>query len=297
MEKYSKFRDEGTGIAPFQEARANSQDFNIFQKVVIFLISLVLSLLSAVNLAFYFCLAKWILPNLLSRFLLKWLVFVPLRLFYSTLQYEGERRASVRKKSIRKAQAGDVVLTNFVSPLDPLVFESQRSVHFAFPTRDRLFERVSTSSAMTKALSAPNPSASGTSLQDISANAAKSGAIVVVFVEGMTSNGRGLLTLKELNAQDIAKIDKQIYAGSIRFTPMAATSPVPKSLMNYIWTILNASWWYMAAVKISGEPLAKATLSSDQIAKTIAGLGRLRLLGERLDAQTKIEYLRQRKAI
>lgn len=296
MEKYSRFRDEGTGIAPFQEARPNSQDFNILQKVVIFLISLVMFVLSGLNLALYLLLAKWAIPGLLSRFLLQWFVFVPLRLFNTTLSYEGERRASVRKKSIRKAEAGDVVLCNFVSPLDPLVFESQRLVHFAFPTKDRKFERVTTYTAMIRAISAPTASVEGISLQSISEDAAECGAIVVVFVEGMTSNGRGLLTLKNLNAQDIAKIDKQIYAGSIKYTPMTATSPIPQSPVNYIWNILNASWWYVTAVKISGEPLAKATLSPDQIAKTIAGLGRLRLLGERLDAQTKIEYIKQKKA-
>jgi len=297
MEKYSRFRDEATGIAPFQEARPAPA--SAVQTGALYVLGAVAYPFCVVNLAIYFLVAKPLLPAALSRAVLNWLVLVPLRVLYVFLTYEGEHRASVRQKLIRRAAPGDVLLSNFTSPLDPLVYESRQRTWFVLPEGDR-FAVVSTFGAMKRALSAQAPRAAAAaapraSLSEITQAAAKSGAVVVLFVEGTPTNGRGLLTLKDLNVREIAEIETEVYAAALRYTPATATAPVPETLLGFLWRLGHSSASYVASARVSGQPIPKSALQRAEISKAIGAIGRLRILGDRLDRSAKEEYAALRK--
>lgn len=291
MEKYSKFSDEATGISPFRPAKPISAQFSAINTILIWLLSVVTVPQAYILLQIHLLLLQFVLPAFLSRFVLNYGVFFTLRLFYSTFSYEGERRASVRKSSVIRANKGDVLLSNFVSPLDPLIYESHRSCLFAVPAADGMFAQISTSQAISYALSTQRHE-KGVKLSELSAVALKAGAVLVVFVEGTTSNGRGVLSLKGIDARSIASVESRVFASAIKYSPACATAPVPKSLLSYLWGLSRSAYWYMASIKVSGEPIKKGTISQAEIAKHIAALGRLRILGDKMNIETKSEYLK-----
>lgn len=295
MEKYSKFSDEATGISPFRQAKPLKSQTTVINTIAIWVLTVLTVPQSYLMLVLYEYLLKFILPAFLSRLLLNYGVFLFLRLFYSTFSYEGERRASVRKNSVIRAKAGDVLLSNFVSPLDPLIYESHRACVFAVPSADGMFAKLSTAQAVSQALSLQKQE-KGTKLSELSAAAAKAGAILVLFVEGTTSNGRGVLSLKGIDARSIASVESQVFASAIKYSPPTAAAPVPSSLIGFLWRISTSAYWYMASIKVSGEPIKKGTISQAEIAKHIAALGRLRIMGDRMNIETKAEYVKARKS-
>lgn len=293
MEKYSKFRDEATGIPPFAPAVKHSTRANNFFNAARTVYSVITVPLAMLSLWLYFAFFKKILPEICTEWAMTWILLIPLRIFDVKLTYEGEQKASVRKTTITKAQPGDVILSNFVSPLDAFVYRSFRDTVFAFPTPDGQFEERTSAQAMRHALSVSDRYANRQSLADIARHAASRGAVVVVFVEGTTSNGRGLLTLKGLDYKDISTVDGNVFASVIKYSPQYAASPLPSSLIKYIWHTSCSSWWYLATVKIASEPMTKSQLTADLIGQEICRLGRLRVFGDNLDLQAKREYATQ----
>ncbi|GMM52745.1 hypothetical protein DASB73_037080 [Starmerella bacillaris] len=293
MEKYSLYRDESTGIAPFYMPKSNPNNSNKFIHAALVVYSVITTTLAMICLGLYFLVLDKILPEFLAEVVMTWILLIPLRVFNVKLTYENEKKASVRKRSIIKANPGDIILSNFVSPLDAFVYRSFRRTIFAFPTKDGLFEISSAFKAMKRALAENNDYSKKQSLEEISNYAKERNSVVVVFVEGTTSNGKGLLTLKNLDYKNIAKVEGNVFTSAIKYNPQYAASPLPCSLLSYIWNTSCASWWYIANVKISSEPMAKSQISLDLIGKDICRLGHLRLLSDRLDFNTKLEYLNE----
>lgn len=296
MEKYSKFRDEATGIPPFNPVARRSSRSNAFVKGLLYTYSIVTTPLAIICLWFYFCILEKILPEVATEWAMTWILLIPLRIFNVKLTHENEGKASVRRSAIIKAKPGDVVLSNFVSPLDAFVYRSFRKTIFAFPTKDGQFEERSAGKAMMHALSLKDTYANRRPLAKIAEHAEANGAVVVVFVEGTTSNGRGLLTLKNLDYKDISSVKGNVFASVIKYTPQYAASPLPSTLTKYIWNTSCASWWYLATVKISTQPLSKSLLSIDAIGKEICRLGHFRVFGDNLDLYAKREYMAQKKS-
>lgn len=290
MEKFSKFRDEATGIAPFLSVKS-TQTVSLGSKLALY----PLALLSVPVILLYllgYALVFQFLPGA-STWCLK-LVLRLLRLLYLNFSYEGEKRVSVRRCQQLRARPGDVIVSNFVSPLDAFIFASVQRTVFIFPTPDGQFASAGLFEAAAQALSATPYAEKGHDIGSIVKIAKTQGAVAVLFVEGTTSNGRGLLTLKDLGAAQIRQATPafNIFPAALRYTPATVTTPIPQTLLGYLWHLLTNSWWYMCSARLGNEPLRSETVSHESIARAICSVGRLRQLGDRLDAKAKQDFIK-----
>lgn len=293
MEKFSKFRDGATGVAPFLPVK-HTQAPSALSKVVLVPLAVVSWPLIVVYFFAYFLLFQWI--PFVSTWYLQF-VLKSLRLLYINFSYEGEKRVSARRCQQLRAKPGDVIISNFVSPLDAIVFAARQPTTFVFPTTDGQFATAGVLAAASQALSSQAFSAKGKDISSIASKAKSQGTVIVLFVEGTASNGRGLLTLKDVNVTQFneAKSPLNVFPAAVRYTPGTAASPLPQTSMGYLWRLLNESWWYMCSVRVGSEPLRGEGITAESMTRAICTVGRLRQLGDELDLEAKQEFLKAYK--
>ncbi|KAJ4357043.1 Lysophosphatidic acid:oleoyl-CoA acyltransferase 1, partial [Neurospora sp. IMI 360204] len=115
MEKFSQFRDRGSGISPFMPSPApeSSLPSRLFGPLI-FLLRLPFFLLYTIS---YFLLLP-LLPSPLRKLLL-WGIFALTGTWWSDLQLDGVKRGSLSQQPpTRIPRAGTVIAANFTSPLD-----------------------------------------------------------------------------------------------------------------------------------------------------------------------------------
>lgn len=285
MERFSRYRDEATGVAPFLPQKPARAGYWFLGKASVWLSAVLSVPVSLVTVT-----ADVLLGWLTGRWFLRWAVLRALKVLYLSVTYDGERRGGSRKREGNsRIGGGDIVISNLTSPLDPLVYSSQTSCIFLWPTAEKGFISKGTWASFFQALRLyPQESIENTdTLKEIVLNARKSGKAVIIFAEGTSSNGIGLLTLKNTNFSEISKTDSRVIPAAIRWTPNCATSPLPQNWISYLWTMATSAWVYMAAIKV-GEPLPSPT--QDYAARALCQLGRLRMLGDKLDWNAKEEF-------
>lgn len=293
MEKFSKFRDGATGVAPFLPVK-HTQAPSALSKLVL----VPLAILSWSLLIVYFIAHVLLLQYI--PFVSAWhlqLILKTLRLLYINFSYEGEKRVSARRCQQYRAKAGDVIVSNFVSPLDAIVYAARQPTTFVFPTTDGQFATAGVLCAAYQALSSQPFGTKGRDISSIALKAKSQGSVIVLFVEGTASNGRGVLTLKDVNVSQFneAKAPLNIFPAAVRYTPGTAASPLPQTSLGYLWRVLNESWWYMCSVRIGSEPLRSETITHESMTRAICNIGRLRQLGDELDLEAKQEFLKAYK--
>ncbi|KAH8841705.1 hypothetical protein MCOR27_010422 [Pyricularia oryzae] len=239
MEKFSQFRDRGSGISPFMPISTPSGSFLwVLAHTGIFLVRLPLFIAYMVV---YFTILHYLpFPSGVRKILL-WITMGIPGIWWVDLQLDGVKRGKVSQQSDKLPKAPCVIAANFTSPIDALYlaavfnpvftisYPSSRKVrHVGLP---RMFLHALGRSQLTQE---PDPR----SLTDVAELLRKyPGRIVVVFPECGTTNGRGILPL----APSLASVpaDTGIYPVSIRYTAPDITTPVPGLWGSFLWKLLS----------------------------------------------------------
>ncbi|KAH8909139.1 hypothetical protein BR93DRAFT_531856 [Coniochaeta sp. PMI_546] len=240
MEKFSQFRDRGSGVAPFAPISTPSTPLLSAAHVALFSFRLPIFLFFF---TLYFTTLHHLPLPLAARKLLLWgLMSIP-GIWWIDLQLDGVKRGTLSSAPrYRVPYPGSVIAASYTSPLDILylaaVFDPVFTISYP---GSRKVRRVGLLGALAHTFSAP-PShpPTGAGLTDLAALiAANPDRVVAVFPEGGTTNGRGVLPLTPSLASVPA--DKRIFPVSMRYTPPDITTPVPGlgGLVGFLWKLLS----------------------------------------------------------
>ncbi|KAI9757153.1 MAG: hypothetical protein M1815_001994 [Lichina confinis] len=238
MEKYSQFRDRGSGIAPFLPIPRQSSRAHLPALAFLFVLRLPIFVAAILG---YFVLLQWVPMGSLAKKAFLWMILGVPGVWWIDLQIDGVKRGSLAKQhALRLPQPSDVIACSFTSPIDALylaaIFDPIFTVSFPHSQQVR---RISLFGAIMQAFRRPREQPTpGMQMVDlrtlIEANPTR---VVVVFPEATTTNGRGILTLSPslLSAPSGAKI----FPVSLRYTPPDVTTPIPHSYWVFLWNLLS----------------------------------------------------------
>ncbi|KAK5165037.1 hypothetical protein LTR04_001449 [Oleoguttula sp. CCFEE 6159] len=238
MEKYSQYRDRGSGIAPFFPVP--SQPSGVAIPLHIFLFVLRLPILLTVTLSYFFVFA-WLPIGSLGKKAALWLILGTPGIWWIDLQIDGVKKGSLAKHhQNRLPQPGSIIASSFTSPIDSLYLAAIFDPIFtaSYPSTRQL-QRISLFGAMLRALLPPQPSPPlGAKLTDLAVLLrAHPDRCVVVFPECTTTNGRAILPFSPslLSAPPRAKI----FPISLRYTPGDITTPLPGAYFSFLWNLCS----------------------------------------------------------
>ncbi|KAF2836770.1 hypothetical protein M501DRAFT_996439 [Patellaria atrata CBS 101060] len=243
MEKYSQFRDRGSGIAPFFPVPTQSSGIYLPFHVFLFVVRVPL-LIS--TLLFYSIVFSW-LPlgmgavGFLAKKAALWVILGISGVWWIDLQIDGVKRGSLAQHNAhRLPHPKTIIASSFTSPIDCLylaaIFDPVFTV--SFPD-SRSVQRISLLQAIFRAFAAPQhkppPSAYLTDLETLIKKNPDS--CIVVFPECTTTNGRGILPFSPsiLTAPPKTKI----FPVNLRYTPADITTPVPNSYFTFLWNLCS----------------------------------------------------------
>ncbi|EJT76091.1 hypothetical protein GGTG_06015 [Gaeumannomyces tritici R3-111a-1] len=238
MEKFSQFRDRGSGISPFLPISTPSGSYLwlaahatlFFVRLPIFLSYVIFYLVVLHNLPF---------PTGMRKLLLWGTMAIP-GIWWVDLQLDGVKRGHVAQQSSRLPRGPSVIAANFTSPIDPLYLAAVFDPIFtiSYPNT-RKVRHVSLLRIVLYALSpAQVREENQAGLVDLAALMRRyPDRTVIVFPECGTTNGRGILPL----APSLAAVpaDTGIYPVSIRYTAPDITTPVPGMWLSFFWGLLS----------------------------------------------------------
>ncbi|KAI1768036.1 hypothetical protein GGR53DRAFT_479642 [Hypoxylon sp. FL1150] len=243
MEKYSQFRDRGTGISPFLPSTTPASTFSTLWRSVLFLCRLPFFLTySAVFFLVLDHLPSFIIPQVGRKLLLWTLLGIP-GIWWVDLQLDGVKRGSLSQQpSSRFPNARSVIAAQFTSPVDALylaaIFDPIFTV--SYPST-RKVRRVSLLGAILHALAPPptrGPPPSATGLTTLRALVEQNPhRVVAVFPEMTTTNGKGILPLSP--SLLATPPDARIFPVSMRYTLPDITTPVPGEYLGFLWNLLS----------------------------------------------------------
>uniref|UniRef100_A0A7S1L9E4 Phospholipid/glycerol acyltransferase domain-containing protein n=1 Tax=Neobodo designis TaxID=312471 RepID=A0A7S1L9E4_NEODS len=313
MEKYKRFTDPATGINPFVPSVSVAVGTGRSILALIAAPALAISaLIAAVVYAVFGALPYALLGSLASP-----LHFVAVKLAGHILLASAAwlklsvvpypTRASAigggNGKNELSPRAGDVVFANLQSPLDPLVLQmafAWRPLAFVFPRgttdpsdvadADSVFVESSLTAAMartlrltTAAASFDGPATSSKPLRPLDVaplqrKATRSGRTLVVFPEGATTNGRGLLRMPAC----VCSPDHELFLAGVAYGNVAHPAPVVSpaaSLAGWLfghclaWSVGAPSTVDVAVVRKSHRPPVPSAFAGDWAASLQAKLG------------------------
>ncbi|KAA8912141.1 hypothetical protein TRICI_003606 [Trichomonascus ciferrii] len=280
MEKFSKYRDEATGIAPYLPISRiqDNQVVHVLKHVVgILKLPIIFVLLLIHGLV-----VQWIPPARQS--FLK-LILLVMGLHAWNVSSEDKKRSRDRRLSKFLPQSGDMIVSNFISPLDPLVYSVLFDSMFALPTAEgNGYVQYSAFSLFFNALTLPTNSDKNTGrpLAEILSEASAQSKVLVVFPEGTTSNGRGLLPIVEVPVPK----DCKVFPTALKYEPQEITTPLPRNA--FLWLYQCISNFHISAyIRFSR---AVTEVETKDIAAHICQVGRLKMIGQNLDRRTKAEF-------
>ncbi|KAJ6188133.1 hypothetical protein N7519_003041 [Penicillium mononematosum] len=220
MERYSQFRDRGSGIAPFLPIPVES-----------------LGLQAPPS---YFLILQWLPIGSLGKKAALWCILGVPSIWWIDLQVDGVRKGSLKQQQARLPQPGSVIASSFTSPIDAVYLAAIFDPIFtaSYPNT-RQVERISLLQAILRAFASPSTQpAPGAQMVDISTLVEKyPSRPIVLFPECTTTNGRGILTLS--NSLLGVPANTKIFPVSLRYTPMDIVTPIPGSYMSLLWTLLS----------------------------------------------------------
>ncbi|KAG7110921.1 hypothetical protein HYQ45_017391 [Verticillium longisporum] len=238
MEKFSQFRDKGSGISPFVPIKTPVSPLTYALHTSLFLLRLPLFL--TLTATYFLFLHHLPLPVVVRKALLWSLMAIP-GLWWIDLQLDGVRRGTLADQPpSRFPHPASVIASTLTSPIDALYLAAIFDPIFtrAYPSTRKL-ERVSLLSALAAALGpvrqTPPP---GATLYDLDALlAAHPTRVIAVFPEAATTNGKAVLPLAP--ALLAAPADADIFPVSLRYTPGDVTTPVPGRWLPFLWALLS----------------------------------------------------------
>ncbi|KAJ6152197.1 hypothetical protein N7497_006516 [Penicillium chrysogenum] len=220
MERYSQFRDRGSGIAPFLPIPVEP-----------------LGLQAPPS---YFLILQWLPIGSLGKKAALWCILGVPSIWWIDLQVDGVRKGSLKQQQARLPQPGSVIASSFTSPIDAVYLAAIFDPIFtaSYPNI-RHVERISLLQAILRAFASPSTQpAPGAQMVDISTLVEKyPSRPIVLFPECTTTNGRGILTLS--NSLLGVPANTKIFPVSLRYTPMDIVTPIPGSYMSLLWTLLS----------------------------------------------------------
>ncbi|KAI9737067.1 MAG: hypothetical protein M1834_000657 [Cirrosporium novae-zelandiae] len=258
MEKYSQYRDKGSGIAPFFPVPTQRSGLMLPFHISLFLIRLPILITLALS---YFFVLQWLPIGSLGRKAMLWLIQGTPGIWWIDLQIDGVRRGSLAKyHQTRLPQPSSIIACSYTSPIDSLylatVFDPIFTVSYP---NTRKVQRISTWKSIIRPLSYPKlePPPKAT-LVDLSTLTRENPTrAIAVFPECTTTNGRGILAFSPslLSASPTCKI----FPVSIRYTSPDITTPVPRTYFTFLWNLLSKST-HCIRVRIA-EPVYNSTRS------------------------------------
>ncbi|KAI9815183.1 MAG: hypothetical protein M1826_002097 [Phylliscum demangeonii] len=238
MEKYSQFRDRGSGIAPFFPVPSRSSRTYFFVHVFLFSIRLPIFLTVVLG---YFLVLRWApLGFVIHKALLGLILGIP-GIWWVDLQIDGVRKGSLaRHHAHRLPQPSDIIASSFTSPVDAIYLAAIFDPIFTASYPDtRQVRKVTLLSAVLRAFRVPldRPPAAAKTTDLRTLIEANPGRVVVVFPETTTTNGTGVLIFSPslLGAAPGARI----FPISLRYAPGNITTPVPGSYWAFLWSLLS----------------------------------------------------------
>ncbi|QDS74806.1 hypothetical protein FKW77_002252 [Venturia effusa] len=237
MEKYSQFRDRGSGIAPFFPV--SSQPSGLYLPFHAFLFVCRVPLLITVGLT-YLLVFSWLPVNSLIKKTVLWVMLGIPGIWWVDLQIDGVKRGSLAKNQERLPRPGTLIASSFTSPIDCLYLAAIFDPIFtaSYPST-RLVEQISLFGAIFRALTPPqtrpSPGARLVSLDKLIVDNPDSS--IVVLPECTTSNGRGILPFSPSLLS--APPNTKIFPLNLRYAPADITTPVPGGYISFLWSLCS----------------------------------------------------------
>ncbi|KAF1961964.1 hypothetical protein CC80DRAFT_531723 [Byssothecium circinans] len=237
MEKYSQFRDSGTGIAPFLPIP--SPPAGIWAPVHFFLYLLRAPFALSLSLLYFFFLEPLPVGNWVKKCLLGIILTIP-GVWWVDLQVDGVKRGRLAENKHHLPRAGTIIAASFTSPLDPLYLAGIFTPVFTRSwVGEKKVEVISLFRAICLAFSKPEleppTNAKLITLSELTERFPDS--IICVFPETTTTNGRGILrfspSLLTVNPRT------KIYPVHVKYTPGDITTPVPGTVLSWTWRLLS----------------------------------------------------------
>lgn len=261
MEKFSAWRDKGTGISPFMPVDSPK---SALRKYVAD--PLLVALKLPIFVVLYY--AAFLAPKVVVRFVL----FTLLGFSDIDVLVEGVRKLKVDEINRSRPSVNNVVIQNFVSPLDVFLLfyvsnvTSLRSIVVVIPRGDGLYT-FSVWEALSLNFEELESHALGTKLADYSA---LKGKLVVLFPEGTASNNRAVLKFASVPQSLFDMPGFTTKTMAVRLYPNSAALPVPHlTKLQYLRKLLTSSGSY---AKIKIIPHAKGSLALAKLAFADNGL-------------------------
>ncbi|RKF57763.1 putative lysophosphatidic acid:oleoyl-CoA acyltransferase [Golovinomyces cichoracearum] len=236
MEKYSQFRDRGSGIAPFFPIKSRAAGIYLPIHIITFFIKLPFIIFVIACFVLLQCLP---LGPLFKKATL-WIILGSPGLWWIDLQIDGVRKGSLAKKHVGRVPGpSDVIASSFASPIDALylaaIFDPIFTV--SYPSTEKV-QVVSLLVAITKALARPEEfPPENVKLTDIKTlidnNQQRA---IVVFPECTTTNGTGIMPLSP--SLLTVPCTTKIFPLNLRYAPADITTPVPGLYFSFIWNLL-----------------------------------------------------------
>ncbi|KAI0884155.1 uncharacterized protein GGS22DRAFT_164977 [Annulohypoxylon maeteangense] len=243
MEKYSQFRDRGSGISPFIPSTTPTSPVSKLLHGVLFLFRLPFFLgYSAFFFLFLDHLPSLLIPQVVRKLLLWTLLGIP-GIWWVDLQLDGVKRGSLSQQPSTRFPGNarrSIIAAQFTSPVDALYLAAIFDPIFtiSYPGT-RKVQRVSLFRAILLALAPPTSTPSNyNNLTTLRALVDQNPhRVIAVFPEMTTTNGKGILPFSPSLLS--APADAHIFPVSMRYTPPDITTPVPGAYLSFLWNLLG----------------------------------------------------------
>lgn len=244
MEKFSSWRDKGTGISPFMPQKLptfqkNNSLLSVASKSPIFLIKLP-----------FFIITYLIYTITGFTFILKFILMILFGFNRIDFGVDGIKKSQIDKLTSYKPKKGDLIVTNYITPLDGYflfllsgTFSSSSSqIVILIPNESGDLYQYSPSGLFNHSFtysnsnSNSNSSSSGKLVEDVSKLQNK---IVFLFLEGTLSNNKSILPFIKLNSK-YSFDDFNIKSLVVKLIPNYFTLPIPHvSKLQYFFELLT----------------------------------------------------------
>ncbi|KAH6652337.1 hypothetical protein BKA67DRAFT_661083 [Truncatella angustata] len=238
MEKYSQFRDRGSGVSPFLPHVTPVSRLASIWHLFIFSFRLPIFVLYAA--CYFLVLTHLPLPVVFRKLLLWGMLGIP-GIWWVDLQLDGVKRGHLHEQPPdRVPHPGSVIAAQFTSPIDALylaaIFDPVYTV--SYPGTQKVHQ-ISLLDAIFLALAPvrlqPPKRDNLVTLRKLREDYPH--RVIVVFPESSTTNGKGLLPLSTSLLS--ASADTKIFPVSLRYTPQDITTPIPGTYFTFLWNLLS----------------------------------------------------------
>ncbi|ODV92459.1 hypothetical protein CANCADRAFT_1053 [Tortispora caseinolytica NRRL Y-17796] len=262
MEKFTQWRDRGTGIAPFSPILA-----------------------TPTVRGYLGCIIRCIVFGL--SVLTGWFGWIPIDF----------RAANVSSNKPLKGKdlglkPGTAVIVNYTCPLDgymtiaALRLAGADNIVLAIPHEDKSVSEVTAFGMLTEALSLPRTDPGSLDIETFIDQTEERKAVCAIFVEGTTSNGRAILPFMLPLIKITTRAKNPPLALALTYRPGNITTPLPRMFVSWLWTFCTSS-------KISVRARLSAPVSEpEDLAAALENAGRLKRVGPQLNIDSKRKFIK-----